>query len=375
MCASVMLCAVVRAEDPHLSALKATLVPLRSQDGERRQTRGATPALTRAKHQLRDWIETRLSKLPETGDTDVFFQEIHGGLRDAGLFCDACPLSALGYVDETRLRREREFLLVQTSVGIWCGYDDSAYVYAWANGWRRVWSAEQNIYTKTRYQPQTIHGVHISSSDHSGHRLLLTLGSRPGCSAAFEPIYYRIFSLGPGGTSQLLLERSELANVGDFPPLKGRLEPDDALIEFTAGGTGYGLSHVADRHYEVQGSRARQTDPIAPNPRDFVEEWLAAPWRESATRSQSPTLREWHARLHRDDGMGDFPDPTLGCAGAAELWQVGIRLHDVPEETYYLVRWQQPYRFTMVRISDHAFPGCAEPDGAATGHRTLFYGQ
>jgi hypothetical protein len=52
--------------------------------------------------------------------------------------------------------------------------------------------------------------------------------------------------------------------------------------------------------------------------------------------------------------------------------EVGIRLHDVPEETYYLVRWQQPYRFTMVKISDHTFPGCAEPDGAAAGHRTLF---
>src|SRR6516225_2225927 len=144
--AVLLSCGAIHAEDARLSAIVATLAPLRSHQNERHDTRDARPELTTAKHQLRDWIESRLVKFPEKGDTDALFQELHDGLRDADLFCDACPLSALGYVDETRIRRERDFLVVQTSVGIWCGYDDSAYVYAWGQGrWRRVWSGEQNV--------------------------------------------------------------------------------------------------------------------------------------------------------------------------------------------------------------------------------------
>jgi hypothetical protein len=371
-----LLCAAAKGEDAQLTSLRATLVPLRPHQNERREVRGATPALTVAKHQLRDWIESRLAKFPEKGDGDSLFQELHDGLSDAGVFCDACPLSALGYVDETRVRREAEFLVIQTSVGIWCGYDDSAYVYAWTAGhWSRIWEGEQNVYTKKGYHPQTIHAVHISTPDSGGSRLLLTLGSQPGCSAAFEPIYFRLFRLGSNGTSKLLFERSELANVGEFPPVKGRVGPSEALIEFTAGGTGYGFSHIADRHYEVSGAVVRQVDPIAPNPRDFVEEWLAAPWSESAKRSESAALREWHAKLHRDDGMGDFPDPILRCSSSQDLWQVGIKLHDVAGETYYFVRWQQPFRFTMMKVSERPDPTCTEPDGDAARHRTLFAGQ
>ena len=95
----------------------------------------------------------------------------------------------------------------------------------------------------------------------------------------------------------------------------------------------------------------KQVEPIAPTPRDFVEEWLAAPWKRSARYSESSALQSWHRKLHRDDGLGDFPDPTLPCSSG--LWQVGIRLHGVDGETYYQVRWRQPDHFTMVAIADH----------------------
>ncbi len=50
----------------------------------------------------------------------------------------------------------------------------------------------------------------------------------------------------------------------------GRVTPDDLLVEFSAGGTGYGFTHKALRHYEIHGSMVTQTDPVAPTPRDFV---------------------------------------------------------------------------------------------------------
>jgi hypothetical protein len=354
-----------------LESLRATLVPLRAHANDRMSndhgnTRGATPVLTVAKHQLRDWIEARLAKFPEAGDAAAVAAEFHAGLSDAKLFCDTCFPSFLGYVDDVQVNRDQGFLIVRTSVGIWCGYDDSAYVYQWSDGrWRRIWQNEQNVYTSQSYLPRILYSVHASPP------LVMTLGSRPGCSVAFQPVYYALWRIG---SSKPLLDRAEFGYVGEFPPIKGRVGPDDAMIEFTAGGTGYGEGHEAVRHYQLRGGVMAQVDPIAPNPRDFVEEWLASKWAQSAAWSESPSLRPLHAQLHREDGMGDFPDPTQHCKTHPDMWQIGIKLHDVPGETWYLVRAKPPDHFSMVAISDHPDPDCTENARQSDWPRTLFPG-
>ncbi len=359
LCALLLLYLAAPAQNDPLAAVQATLETLYRHRNENPETRGATADLTLAKHQLRDWVEQRLVRFDAAGNEDAINREFQDAL--ASLRCpDGCVSTALGFVDPVRLHRKGDFLTVQTSVGIRCGYDDSAYVYQWiGNAWRRIFETEQDVYTKTAYRPQTIYAVQISSPDASGNRLALTLGSRPGCSGAFQPLYYRIWTLGkaPGSTPKLLLDAAETAYVGDYPPVKGTVSAGDARIEFTAGGTGYGSSHQAVRHFELRGNAVKQVDPIAPTPRDFVEEWLSAPWKqsakESANPSESPSLEIWHRKLHRDDGIGDFPDPPLQCASDPELWQIGIRLHGVSTETFYLVRWRQPDRFTMSAIAEH----------------------
>jgi hypothetical protein len=249
-------------------------------------------------------------------------------------------------------------------VGIWCGYDYSAYIYRWTdNRWRRIWENEQNDYTENNYRPQTLHAVQLSEPDADGNRLLLTLGSQPGCASAFQPIYFRVFPMNARyELQQALLDGTEYANVGvGDPPVEGQIRPDDLLIAFSAGGTGYGESHRAIRHFEVRSGRATQVEPIAPTARDFVEEWLSAAWSQSATRSESPSLQQWYAKLHRDDGQGTYPDPAMRCATDTSLWQVATRLHEGPK-TFYLVRFKEPYYFTMVGISDSAYPDCTIQD-------------
>lgn len=369
------------AQDSQLDHLRATLVPLRAHANDRLSsdhgdTRGATPALTIAKHHLRDWIETRLAKFPENGDADALAAELHAALTTAHLFCDDCFPSFLGYVDEVQVNREQDLLIVRTSAGIWCGYDDSVYAYQWTGGrWQRVWEDERNVYTGDKYFPRILYAVHVSPTDGNGRRLVLTLGSRPGCSVAFQPVYWEVWQVGAGREKpKVLLDGSEFAYVGEFPPIKGRLGPDDALIEFTVGGTGYGEGHEAVRHYKVQGDKMEQVDPIAPNPRDFVEEWLDSKWERSAAWSESPSLKTLHDKLHREDGMGDFPDPTQHCSGNPDLWQVGIKLQDVKGETWYLVRRKPPAGFSMVAISDQPNADCAEKARDGDWPRTFFPG-
>lgn len=344
--------------------MRTSLEALRRHTQEHRETRGATPALTRIKHQLRDWVEARLQAFPRNGDEDVFNRDLQDALAQAHLLCpDGCVFTALGYVAPPRIRHQGAILILETSVGIACGYDDSAYAYEWSDAekpgrsWRRFFETEQNDYSATGYLPQTIYAVQISATDGTGARLALTLGSRPACSGAFLPVYYRLWRLGEKDARRAgprkLLDASETAYMGAYPPVHASLSSSDLRIYFTAGGTGYGEGHEAERHFTVSSKTAQQVEPIAPTPRDFVEEWLSAPWIQSARYSESAALEGWYKKLHREDGLGDFPDPPMQCAGPANLWQIAIRLHGVQAETFYLVRWAQPDHFTMAEIADH----------------------
>jgi hypothetical protein len=372
-----LICTAVHAQDPELTDLGRTLLAVRQFAASRPGIRGGIPELTTIKHQLRNWIEARLASYPRNGDPATLSDQILKDLSDAALFCDDpsdCTSNALGYLDQVQIKGELGFLIITTAAGtgIRCGYDCSPYLYGWqGNHWRRVWENEQNNYAEGSYRPQTLHSVHVSEPANDGSRLILTLGTPAGCTGAFVPLYSRLWQIGVAGSeASLILDRSEILNDESEPPAIAKLTADDVLIEFAAGGTGYGETHKALRHFEIHGGTVEQTDPIAPTPRDFVEEWLAAPWQESATRSNSAALREWHTRLHRDDGQGDYPEPAVSCDTGASLVQIATHLEGSPQH-YFLVRRTAPLHFVMTDIGDRPFAGCTRPDPDADKQPSL----
>ena len=54
----LLVAPVLRGAEDRLAVIQALLVPMRT--APIAKARGATPALTNVKHQLRDWIELRL---------------------------------------------------------------------------------------------------------------------------------------------------------------------------------------------------------------------------------------------------------------------------------------------------------------------------
>jgi hypothetical protein len=363
------------AQDAQLGAVTKTVLSLRDFAQSHADVSGVMPEVSIVKHQIRDWIESRLASFPENGDEAALSNYFLSRIANAKLFCDDdsdCRPTALGFLDEIAVNRDHGFLIVRTAVGtsVRCGYDNSAYVYEWKSGnWRRVWENEQTDYAKDAYRPQMLHSVHISDAGGDGTRLILTLGTPTGCHGAFVPVYYRVWRIGTPGSS-LILDKSETLNDEGEPPAIGGVTADDLLIEFSAGGTGYGFTHKALRHFEIHGATVTQTDPIAPTPRDFVEEWLAEPWRDSATRAESPTLREWHEKLHRDDGQGDYPEPALRCRNDPSLVEIATHLDQSPKH-YFLVRTKQPLHFSMENIGDQPFADCTQPDPAADRQPSL----
>jgi len=366
---------LVGAQDSQSIALAKTILSLRDYAASNSGVRGGLPELTEAKRQLRDWIESRLASFPEKGDPTALTTDLLAEMEAAKLFCDDpadCVATSIGFLDQVLVNRERGFLTVATAVGtgIRCGYDYSAYIYEWRGGhWTRIWENEQNDYSAVAYHPQTLHAIHISDAASDGARIILTLGTPAGCGGTFVPVRYQVWRLA-GAASSLLLDKSEILNDEGEPPAIGRVGPDDVLIEFSAAGTGYGFSHKALRRFEIHGATATQTDPIAPTPRDFVEEWLAAPWSDSAARSDSPSLSEWHDKLHRDDGQGDFPDPALACANDPSLIEIATHLEGQPKH-YFLVRTKQPLHFTMAAIGDGPYPDCTQTAATADKQPSL----
>ncbi|PYR74183.1 MAG: hypothetical protein DMF87_23565 [Acidobacteria bacterium] len=345
--------------------LRPVLQQLRSEFDTHRETLGATDALTTVKHGLRDWVESRLMTAPQNVDTRAFAAALHVALRDGQFLCvdfaGDCSTNELGYVDDVRVNHVGEFISVVTAVGINCGYDESAYAYAWQNGrWQRFWDSEQNSYTKESYRPQQVYYVLISPPGAGGRRLLATLGSQSGCLGGFKDLYARAWRLDAALAPTRALDWSAYADDG-YPPIQGRIRPDDLLVQYTTGGLADGDTHTAVRHFEVRNGVAVQTDPIAGRPHDFVLEWLSAPWEDSRTRAASEALKEPYTALHLEHPYGDFAEATRRCTAGADLWQVATRILDGPMR-YYRVRWEIGFRFTMVDISETPFQDCTVED-------------
>jgi hypothetical protein len=367
---AILLLPAAQVQAP-LARLRATLQHVAAGLDRHQDTNGAVPELTDAKHQLRDWIESRLAGTGQNVDALALGDTLHTALRGAGLLCDDCDFNYLGYLDDVRVSRQGEFLVVVTAAGINCGYDESAYAYAWRSGkWQRVWERENDTYTAQGYLPQVIEDLQISPPDAAGDRLLMLLGSQTLCAGSFKNVYARVWRLGAEGGSTPLLDRTERAS-DEYPPIEGRVRPDDVIFTFTAGGFIAGDTHPAVRHFRIEGGAAVQVDPIAGRPRDFVDEWLSAPWEESRTRSESASLQTAHAALSRGDGVGDFAEPTLRCSGGPDLWQVTTHLYERPKR-YFRVRWRAPYHFTMVGVSDTPYPDCTMPDTRSEVYPDLF---
>jgi hypothetical protein len=213
-------------------------------------------------------VESRLKELPVGSDGSSLERKLNAELRDVRLICGdgkdngrTCPDSTLvGFLEELKFHWSRSFLIIQTGLGIACGFDESAYVYSHSDeGWRRIWQTEQNIYTEQAYKPQMIHEVLISPYSPANNYIVLTLGTETWCSSNWHDVYYRAFRLEPDPNAAPLVGGAEWAYLGEYHPIQGSVTRKDALIEFTIGSIDGGVhSRSAIRHYSIR-ERAIQT--------------------------------------------------------------------------------------------------------------------
>ena len=103
-----------------LAAVSKTVLSLRDYAKSHPNVHGAVPDVTLAKHQIRDWIESRLATFPEKGDEAMLSNYFRSGISNAKLFCDDdsdCVPTALGFLDEIQVNRDHGLLAITTAVG------------------------------------------------------------------------------------------------------------------------------------------------------------------------------------------------------------------------------------------------------------------
>src|SRR6478752_2157682 len=106
----------VLGQDVQLGALRKTLVPMRGREPTA-EGRGF-PGLTTVKHQLRDWIESRLAALPQNGDSGPVAGRINQELKNARLFDeDSDEQNYTGTLGEIQMQPSVQGLIVKTRVG------------------------------------------------------------------------------------------------------------------------------------------------------------------------------------------------------------------------------------------------------------------
>jgi hypothetical protein len=268
LAAAVWMTTVAFAQDKQLAALHATLLKLRAA-GPNYETNGASPELTVAKHQLRDWIETQLAPLDNAVDEKALSDRINHELSAVNVAGEKDDQNLLGSLDEVRISRESGPLIITTGVGILCQYDDSAYGYKLVNRrWQRIWESEQNDYSSKKYAPQHIAAVHVwqwfEDGQEDGPPFVLTLGYEVGCASTWHPVYYRVWRVDSSG-SKLLIDGSEEAwlRAGDFAvgsvaqDPRDKNSPVDVLVEFTVRSIDGGVhSREAIRHFLINGLSA-----------------------------------------------------------------------------------------------------------------------
>jgi hypothetical protein len=387
-----LLAAAAFAQDAQLGTLRATMATLHSHAAAAAadfKTRGGSPELTVAKHQLRDWIETQLGSLKDFGEEQAFAARINEALKAVDATNTGDDQNFLGSVGDVRVSSESGLLIITTGVGILCEYDESAYGYKREDGrWQRIWKSEHNDYSD-KYAPQNVIAVHVLQTFKDGHEngpaFVMTLGNDGGCASSWRTVYYRVWRVDSVG-SKLLIDEAEFAwfraetySVGSIiQDWRDKNAPVDVLVEFTERSVDAAVhNREAIRHFLIDGDRVRRIDPVALSPRDFVDEWLTQNWNASATWSASPMMQQWHRRLHADFVAGHFSDVTMHCQ-TPDLWQVTFQPKNAqknfePEpKVYFLVRWRPPYHFTMVNVVDKPWPLCTQEDREADEWRTLF---
>jgi hypothetical protein len=259
-------------------------------------------------------------------------------------------------------------LALVTKLSLPCGSDSWLQVFTFRDGrWSEALRWQSPAYQSISAAFDSFQ-YELSSVDAEGHWFVATAHLAPWCSSTWSTIFYN--ALLPRQTS---IQPRELFKGSD-PIWWGGSEIDELSIDgqnvhlrFEGNSVdGDRFTRVVLRNFKISGNSAKRVAPIAETSRDFLEEWIASPWRTVADWSNAQELQNLRRvresiELTRRYGYQEF-GPTMGCAGV-NVSEIEVMLHGPAEKSvYFSIRNDGGYM--LKKASTHHDDSCSSGIGA-----------
>ncbi|HEX4960930.1 MAG TPA: hypothetical protein VF173_08835 [Thermoanaerobaculia bacterium] len=284
--------------------------------------------------------------------------------RTAG---DGGPYGWVTGVDVQRPTGHDRLLAVTVTQGISCGSDTSLYLFQRdGERWRLAFALESNDYEKVSGGLGSF-DFGVSPPDKQGGFFIVATDVNPWCSSSWQGFHYRAYRVG-GDPLRPVPFFTENGGIFDWE-YKLAVEADRFRVTFQ-GSQSLDTGILVRDHvgaYRVTGNKAERIGPLASEPRGFIDEWIAQPWKVAqrwASRSRRASLKSWHDRLKKrlKNGYSEFD--SLETCGPSR-WQAMLELHPDkkavgPPPVIYFSILRRGDDFEMEKIGEIGREGCVE---------------
>lgn len=281
-------------------------------------------------------------------------------------------------VKVTEPAQPSHLLLIEFGFGIACGDDSVLLAYEGGNGrWQRTLRWESGDYDEVKDAfGDFFTYVPVPQSGRRGWLLAAAHGS-PWCTSRWSGFGLDVIQPATAQAPQKVLQHIVHGYVrGDVEPSL-KLVPGGFQLKVETGMIdGDIMTRIGIYRYRVNGDQFERVQPIANNGRDFVDEWLQAPWTDAARWSSAKALdalQEVHTRFGDKTFSEKSPaytfGPVRGCSDSAARFQVelnaewlGDKGSSKPAPTTYFLIEQGMNSFTMLSASSDPYAQCKGAD-------------
>lgn len=241
---------------------------------------------------------------------------------------------------------------VSAEFPIQCGSDTVLAVFA-ADGasWKPVLHWQSKPYAQVSGALGSFEYA-ISPRERSDDWFVVAKSIAPQCSSTWSTIGYTVMRPGTTPDEPKILQTGEHSiwwGNEDFGRLTVRETDFNLRFHTTSLDTGI-LNREWVGHFSVTGDSVRRIQPVANSPRDFVEEWIAAPWAEAIHWSDAggdTVMQAWHEKLSTAHSLGF--EAVRGCpTQGANHYQIELQDSDDKQQYYFYVIGSGYYVLTKI---------------------------
>ncbi len=231
----------------------------------------------------------------------------------------------------------RRLVSITATFDIECGSDAMLLLFSPTDlGWQEM----------LRWQSPPYKGINVAfeSFDYAisppaadGHWYVLVKSTTPWCTSAWRGLHYYVLRPSQDSPSPIVLFSGSHSTYIGWDD-SGTLTASATDFEIRFHAESIDPMNVLDRlfiyHFRMTERGLTRIQPVANNPRDFVDEWIVSPWAE-ASKWTSPAERQQLSNTHAElqallkaettsnSNLYEFRS-ALRCSDSADHYQIGL---------------------------------------------------